>query len=69
MLAYQLVCHIHICVTQSFSLFVSRPDFRDHFYSIFWLGQGVTRVGSLVFFISMMAWYGSQSEATVYRSL
>ena len=42
-----------------------RPDHREPFYSLFWLGRGVTRVGNLVCFISMLAWYGSQSEAAV----
>ena len=28
---------------------LSRPDLREHFYSLFWLGQGVTRVGTVVF--------------------
>ena len=48
---------------------MSRPDHREPFYSLFWLGWGVTRVGNLGCFISMLAWYGSQSEAAVYRCL
>ena len=35
---------------------LSRPDLRDPFYSLFSLGQGVTRVGCLVF--SFLCWPG-----------
>ena len=31
-------------------LTVSRPGHREAFYSLFWLGQGVTRVGVLCHF-------------------
>ena len=35
---------------------LSRPDLREPFISLFWLGQGVTRVGSLVFLF--LCWPG-----------
>jgi hypothetical protein len=37
-------------------IYVSRPDLREPFISLFWLGQGVTRVGSLVFYF--LCWPG-----------
>ena len=46
---------------------LSRPD---PFFSLFWLGRGVTRGVFLSrLYSSMLAWYGSQSEAAVYRCL
>ena len=40
------------------------------FMSLFWFGQGVSWGGHSMFCISMcLAWYGSQSEAAVYRCL
>jgi hypothetical protein len=48
---------------------MSHPDHREPFYSLFWLGRGVTRVDNLGCFISVLAWYGFQSEAAVYRCL
>ena len=44
---------------------LSHPDLA--FYSLCWLGRSVTRVGYLGYCMSMLAWYGSQSEAAVYR--
>ena len=39
-------------------VYVSRPDLRYPFYALFWLGQGVTRVGSLVFnFYVGLVWF------------
>ena len=40
----------------SVSLCLSRPDVREPFYSLFWLGQGVTRVHTLVFLF--LCWPG-----------
>ena len=42
------------------------PGHREAFYSLFWLGQGVTRVGILcpffyVLYFYALAWYGSES--------
>ena len=53
---------------------MSRPGYREAFYSLFWLGQGVTRVGILcpffyVLYFYVLAWYGSQSGTAVYRCL
>ena len=55
-------------------LVLSRPGHRG-FYSLFWLGQGVTRVGILCSmflcfaFLCCLAGCGSQSEAAVYYCL
>ena len=57
---------------------LSRPDHREHIYSLFWLGQGVTRVGYLGCFMSMLCssffyyvgvLYDSQLEAAGNRRL
>jgi hypothetical protein len=41
----------------------------EPFISLYWLGQDVTWVDSLVFYFLCWPWYGSQSEAAVYRCL
>ena len=38
-------------------------------YSLFWVRSGCDYGGHPSFVISMLAWYGSQSEAAVYRCL
>ena len=57
---------------------MSCPGHREAFFSLFWLGQGVTRVGILCYFVYVfllcfvflvLAWCGSQSEAAVNRCL
>ena len=47
---------------------LSRPDLRDPFYSLFWLDQGVTRVGTLVF--AFLCWPGMvPNQRQLYRCL
>ena len=50
-------------------LHTSDSALREPFLFSIWLGQGVTWMGKSMCSISLLAGYGSQSEAAVYRCL
>jgi hypothetical protein len=61
-------------IWQETETYLSHPDLRELFMSLFWFGQGVIWVGILcsvfyVLYFFVLAGCGSESEAAVYRCL
>jgi hypothetical protein len=48
---------------------LSRPDLREPFISLFWLGQGVTRVGSDFFFLCWPGMVPNQRQLSIIVSV